>query len=701
MNQGTLHSLLAEEADKRRIEELRRFIDYHNYRYHTLDAPEITDDEYNAAFQELLGLEERYPQWKTPDSPTNRVGGQVLSALETRRHTLRMYSLDNVFSTEDWQGFLKRLENALPGVEPDFWCDPKMDGLALELVYENGRFAEALTRGDGEVGEVVTEAMRTVRNLPKVLRGVFPERLEVRGEVIFRRTDFMALNERLRKDNAKTFANPRNAAAGSIRQLDTSVTASRPLRFLAYGLGEVRFGDMPPWRTYAEVMARLRDFGFETPPGGRLCRGSAAVEAYHAELAEKRETLAYEIDGVVMKLDDLEAQEALGYTARAPRFAVAWKFPAQQATTRLLDITIQVGRTGVLTPVAELEPVSVSGVIVSRATLHNEDEIRNRDVRVGDRVVVQRAGDVIPEVVRAVLSERSPDSEPFVFPHVCPACGQAASRIEGEAAWRCVNLSCPAVIRQSLAHFVSKAGLDIEGLGQRWIELLVSSNRVRTPADLFTLTVSELLHYERMGVKLATKFVDSLQRAKKEATLQRLICALGIRHVGEQTARTLASAYADMDALGAASPEELQTLPDIGPEVASAIRAFFEDKPNVDLLARLKELGLWPVQLETPRAPVGPLTGMKVLFTGSLSMPRSQAQRMAEEAGAEIAASVSKKLSLLVVGDEPGSKLEKARTLGIRVVDEAAFLALLNKGDGTPVGEDAADAPRASIEGNG
>ena len=441
MNQGTLQSLLVEDADKKRLEELRAFVIYHNHRYHTLDAPEITDDEYNAAFQELLRLEERHPEWRSPDSPTNRIGGQVLSSLETKAHTRRMYSLDNVFDAEEWQGFLKRLDNAQEGLEHAFWCDPKMDGLALELVYENGRFVEALTRGDGEVGELVTEAMQTVRNLPKVLHGDAPERLEVRGEVIFRRRDFALLNERLRKENLKTFANPRNAAAGSIRQLDTSVTASRPLRFLAYGFGDVRFGGVQPWSTYEEVMGRLRDFGFETPPGGRLCRGSEEVEAYYASLSEKRESLAYEIDGVVMKLNDLEAQEALGYTARAPRFAVAWKFPAQQATTLLLDITVQVGRTGVLTPVAELEPVNVGGVLVSRATLHNEDEIRNRDVRIGDRVVVQRAGDVIPEVVRAVLSERAPDSQPFVFPHVCPSCGQAASRLEGEVAWRCVNVS--------------------------------------------------------------------------------------------------------------------------------------------------------------------------------------------------------------------------------------------------------------------
>ncbi len=680
MDQLSLQSLVPTDADRMRAEELRSFVAYHNYRYHTLDDPQITDDEYNAAFQELVRLEERFPELKTADSPTVKVGGTVLSSLETRPHRQRMYSLDNVFSAEEWQGFLKRLDNAVPGVRTEFWCDPKMDGLALELVYERGRFVSALTRGDGEVGEVVTEAMRTVRNLPKQLFGDAPDLLEIRGEVIFNRRDFQELNARQRKANAKTFANPRNAAAGSIRQLDTSVTASRPLRFIAYGFGEIEWGAAKVWTTYAEVMERLRKYGFETPPDGRLCASSEEVEAYYAALKDGgRDALAYEIDGVVMKLNDLEMQRRLGYTARAPRFAVAWKFPAKQATTELLDITIQVGRTGVLTPVAELRPVSVGGVVVSRATLHNEDEIINRDVRIGDRVIVQRAGDVIPEVVGAVLSERPENAVPFVFPHFCPSCGEPAHRLEGEAAWRCVNMSCPAMIRQSLAHFVSKAGLDIEGFGQRWIEQLIGSGRVGTPADLFTLTVEELLHYERMGVKLASKLVNSLERARKGASLQRLVCALGIRHVGEQTARTLAMAYSDMDALGAASTEELQNLPDIGPEVASSIRAFFDDEANRLLLTKLRKLGLWPVSgQQTPAtSSTGILSGKRVLFTGTLSMPRSKAQQLAEQAGAEIVGSVSRKLDLLVVGENPGSKLEKARELGIRTLDETEFAALL------------------------
>lgn len=677
-------TLLATAAHRRRAAELRDFITYHNHRYHTLDAPEISDAEYDAAFRDLVKLEEQFPELRDPDSPTRRIGGQVLARLETQPHRRRMYSLDNVFSDEEWDAFLRRIHNALPEADSVFWCDPKMDGLALELAYEEGRLAFALTRGDGIVGEVVTAALRTVRNVPQRLAGNVPRYIEIRGEVLFRRRDFEQMNEKQRAAGGKIFANARNAAAGSVRQLDTSVTAARPLRFLAYGLGEVEWGSAdapaaPLWITYAELMAHLQTWGFETPPGGQLCRTSHEVAAYYNEVLAGREKLAYDIDGVVMKMNSLEAQEALGHTARAPRFAIAWKFPAQQAVTRLLDITVQVGRTGVLTPVAELEPVQVGGAVVTRATLHNEDEIRNRDVRIGDKVFVRRAGDVIPEVVGAVLAERTPDAAPYVFPHQCPSCGMPAHRIEGESAWRCVNLSCPAMLRQSIAHFVSKAGLDIEGVGQRWTELLVGSGRVRTPADLFTLTVQDLLRYERMGARLAGKFVASLDTARRETTLQRLIRALGIRHVGDQTAKTLAAAYRDMDALGKASAEELQELPDIGPEVASSIRAFFEDASNRTLLQRLREQGVWPIEEheQTAAPKEGPLTGKKILFTGSLSIPRSQAQALAEDAGARVVGSVSGKLDFLVAGEAPGSKLDKARALGIHVLDEAGFMALI------------------------
>ncbi len=668
---------------ERRASELRAFITYHNHRYHTLDAPEIPDAEYDAAFQELLRLEATWPELRTPDSPTLRVGGTVLEALETRRHSRRMYSLDNVFSPEEWHGFLKRLDNAAGEHVPRlFWCDPKMDGLALEVIYENGLMIEALTRGDGETGEVVTEAVRTVKNLPLRLEGEgIPQRLEVRGEVIMSLRAFEAFNRRQRNSGGKTFANPRNAAAGSIRLLDVSITASRPLRFLAYGTGGAEFDGERPWQTHAELMSALRAYGFETPPDGRLCGSSDEVVAYYRELENRRPELPYEIDGVVMKLNDLQAQEAFGYTARAPRFAVAWKFPARQAVTRLLGISVQVGRTGVLTPVAELEPVTIGGVTVSRATLHNEDEIRNLDVRIGDMVVVQRAGDVIPEVVGPVTEQRPPESRPFIFPDRCPVCGHAARRSEGEAARRCVNLSCPAVVRQSLAHFVSKAGLDVEGFGKRWIELLVTSGRVATPADLFTLSVSELLHYERMGPTLAAKLTGALERARREVGLQRLIAALGIRHVGEQTALALSERYRDLDALASASAEELQEIPDVGPEVAGSVRAFFDDESNKSLLLRFRELGLWPVgnAASGMEQKTTPLSGKRILFTGTLSIPRGQAQKLAEKVGAVTAGGISKKLDYLVAGVDPGSKLDKARALGIQILTEAEFRALLGE----------------------
>ncbi|WP_300787272.1 NAD-dependent DNA ligase LigA [uncultured Desulfovibrio sp.] len=676
-------------SEKARMDALVAELEHHNYCYHTLDAPEISDDAYDALFRELLALEAAHPQWRSPHSPTLRVGGGLLSGLAKKAHRRRMYGLDNVFTAEEWHDFVERMRRALPEAPLAFWCDPKLDGLALEIVYENGILTEALTRGDGETGEVVTAAVRTIKTIPLRLRPPaqgekLPARLEVRGEVVIFKADFAALNERRDALGQKTFANPRNAAAGALRQLDTTATRSVPLRFLAYSLGEADWGGAPSCTRQSDLMGRLQSYGFETPPSGRLCAGPAEVEAYVEQVRQQRENFLMEIDGAVAKEDDLEAQEALGYTARAPRFAVAFKFPAMQARTILRGIEIQVGRTGVLTPVAILDPVPAGGVMVSRATLHNEDEIRAKNIRIGDTVLVQRAGDVIPEVVGPVLEERPADAVEFVFPHTCPVCGQPAHREEGEAAWRCDNLACPAIRLRAISHFVSKAGLDISGIGQKWIEQLVSSGRVQSPPDLFTLTVPELLQYDRMGDSLARKFADALDQARRTATLPRLISGLGIRHVGEQTARQLARHYADLDALAHAGTEELMRMEDVGPEVASSIHAFFANAANAAMLERFRSLGLWPAAAtESVRQQenAGPLAGKTILFTGTLSMKRDDAAKMAEACGAIIAGGVSKKLDYLVAGEKAGSKREKAEKLGIPILSEQEFQDMLHMGE--------------------
>lgn len=673
--------------EKARMDALAAELEHHNRCYHTLDAPEISDEAYDALFRELLALEAAHPEWRSPQSPTLRVGGGLLAGLDKKTHRQRMYGLDNVFSPEEWREFVERMRRALPEAPTAFWCDPKLDGLALEIIYEDGVLAEALTRGDGETGEVVTAAVRTIRNVPLRLalpdgEAALPRRLEVRGEVVIYKADFAALNEKRDALGQKTFANPRNAAAGALRQLDVSATRAVPLRFLAYSMGEADWGAARPCTQQGELMARLTAYGFLTPPDGRLCPDPAAVEAYVEEVRRQRETFLMEIDGAVAKQDNLEAQAALGHTARAPRFAVAFKFPAMQARTVLRGIDIQVGRTGVLTPVAILDPVPVGGVMVSRATLHNEDEIRAKNLRIGDTVLVQRAGDVIPEVVGPILEERPADAAEYVFPHTCPVCGQTAHREEGEAAWRCDNLACPAVRLRAISHFVSKAGLDVGGIGGKWIEQLVSSGRVQSPADLFTLTVPELLQFERMGETLAQKFVDAFALARQTASLSRLICALGIRHVGEQTARRLASRYADLDALAGAATDELMQLEDIGPEVASSIRAFFANAANAALLERFRALGLWPVSGagESGTQPEGPLAGKTILFTGTLSIRREEAARLAESRGATVLGGVSRKLDYLVAGEKAGSKLEKAEKLGVRVLNEQEFREMLGEG---------------------
>ena len=689
LTEGVL-SALDHQAAEGRIKDLRVVLEHHSYCYYVLDDPQITDPEYDALFLELQALEKLWPDLITSDSPTRKVGGRVLDSLVARPHRQRMYSLDNIFSAKEWGEFIEKLARLAPQAAlGPFWVDPKMDGLALEVIYEDGLFTLALTRGDGESGEDVTHNLLTVRNLPLRLRPLpgkaLPRRLEVRGEVMIPRIDFEKLNVRRLKDNEKPFANPRNAAAGSVRQLDSSVAAARPLLFYAYGLGEVIWpegeGD---WQNHSQMMHDLQVMGFTVPPQGRLCENAEAVRAAYTHLTEIRPTLPFEIDGVVIKLDDLALAQKLGFTARAPRWAVAWKFTASQAVTKLNDILIQVGRTGVFTPVAVLDPVEVGGVTVGRATLHNEDEIAAKDLRVGDMVLVQRAGDVIPEVVRPLLEERDPAAPPapFEFPRKCPVCGSEGLRLPDEAAWRCVNRSCPAVAQLAIVHFVSKAGLDILGVGRRWVEELFTAGVIHTAADLFTLRAEDMLRFEGMGEVSAAKFIKALEKAKAEATLPRFICALGIRLVGEQTARLLAAHYQDLDALSEATADGLKALDDVGPAVSSSILAFFANPANRELLQRFKGLGLWPkaaLILENTSQNL-PWAGKRFIFTGGLTgYTRDEAQAAVEARGGVALKTISAKADVVVAGEKAGSKLDKARALGLTIWDEAEFSAQLTE----------------------
>ncbi len=669
---------------KARADYLAKELTRHNYLYHTLDAPEIGDDAYDAMFAELSDLENRWPELRRSDSPTLRVGGGVLPGLAKKAHTRRMYGLDNVFSAEEWRLFLERLRRAWadPGKPPrwEFWCDPKLDGLALELTYENGILTQALTRGDGEIGEIVTAQARTIRNLPLALLDQFPPLAEIRGEVVIFSKDFASLNEKQARHGEKIFANPRNAAAGALRQLDLAQAGSRPLRFLAYGIGNIEWGGMQPCQTQAELQAQFAKWGFQTPPDGRLCGDGRQVEEYAAWVLDRRPDFPMEIDGAVAKLNDLEGQAALGCTARAPRFAVAFKFPPLEAETELSAIEVQVGRTGALTPVAVLKPVPVGGVIVSRATLHNEDEIKALDLRPGDTVKVRRAGDVIPEIVGVDLAKRPPGAKPFKFPRSCPACGSPVHREPDEAVWRCDNLACPAANLRAVEHFA--ATLDIMGLGEKLIAQLVASGKIKSPADVFYLKPEDLIGLDRMGPKLAQKVAAAIGEAKEKASLPKLLAALGIRHIGGQTARSLAGRFANLDALAAASINELMETKDIGPESAAAIHNFFATPANRAILERLRDAGLWPVAAKTADAEKGRLAGKSFLFTGALSQPRQHFQALAEQAGGIVRSGVSKNLDYLVVGENPGSKLEKARELGVRILDERQFLQLLDDSSG-------------------
>jgi len=661
-----------------RAAALRAEIERHNYAYYVLDAPTIPDAEYDKLFRELQRIEEAYPELATPDSPTQRVGGKPLAAFREVRHTAPMLSLNNAFSAEEVEAFDRRCREGLGQALIDYACEPKFDGLAISLRYENGIFVEGATRGDGFTGEDVTQNLRTVRNIPLRLTGKdVPPLIEVRGEVLMLRDDFAKLNERQRALGEKEFANPRNAAAGSLRQLDPKITAQRPLRFYAYGVADAS-AVRPAPRFHAEMMDRLAAWGIPVAREREVVRGVRGLLDYFDRIGRMRRSLPYDIDGVVYKVNDLAAQERLGFVARAPRFALAHKFPAEEALTQVLAIDVQVGRTGALTPVARLAPVFVGGVTVTNATLHNEDEVHRKDIRVGDTVIVRRAGDVIPEVVASVPERRPPHTRPFVMPTHCPVCGSRVEKPAGEAIARCTGgLFCPAQRKQTLLHFASRRAMDIEGLGEKLVDQLVDQGIVATVADLYKLDLPTLAKLERMGEKSAANLLAAIERSRV-TTLARFIYALGIRNVGEATAKDLARHFGSLEALMNADVAALQQAPEVGPVVAESIAHFFAEAHNRKVIAALRAAGVhWP-ENATPPAGALPLAGKTFVLTGTLPhLTREQAKQMIEAQGGKVAGSVSKKTDYVVVGSDPGSKFAQAQALGIPLLDEARLMELL------------------------
>ena len=664
------------------INHLRTQLRHHEYQYHVLDAPEVPDAEYDRLMRELRELETAHPELITADSPTQRVGAAPLSAFEQVKHRVPMLSLDNVFDEESYLAFYKRVQDRLKTAEPlKFCCELKLDGLAVSLLYENGELVQAATRGDGTTGENITANVRTIRAIPLRLHGDnIPERLEVRGEVFMPQPGFEAMNEEARRTGGKVFANPRNAAAGSLRQLDPRITAKRPLTFFCYGVGLLEGGELP--RSHYDRLQQLKAWGLPVSDRVRVCTGSEDVLAFYRQVEEDRPSLGFDIDGVVVKIDSLDIQETLGFVARAPRWATAFKFPAQEQITLVKDVEFQVGRTGAITPVARLEPVLVAGVMVSNATLHNADEIERLGLRIGDTVIVRRAGDVIPQVVGVVLDERPEDAREVVFPTHCPVCHSDVERVEGEAVARCTaGLICGAQRKEALKHFVSRRALDVDGMGDKIIDQLVEKEYVKTPADLFRLTAGKLTGLDRMGPKSAQNVVNALEKAK-ETTLARFLYALGIREVGEATAANLAAHYGSVDALKAADIESLKTVPDVGDIVAKHVVNFLSEEHNRQVIDELlsPEINVhWPeVQVIVPEEIDSPFAGKTVVLTGSLSiLSRDEAKDRLTALGAKVSGSVSKKTDLVIAGEAAGSKLAKAQELGIEVIDEAEMIRLL------------------------
>jgi DNA ligase (NAD+) len=664
-------------AARRRAEQLRRDLTEHNYRYYVLDRPVISDAEYDRLWRELQALEAQHPELITPDSPTQRVGAAPAKAFGEVRHSVPMTSMDNAFDEAEARAFDERVRKGLDTEHAvHYTAEPKFDGTSISLRYEDGLLVSAGTRGDGSTGEDVTQNIRTIRTVPLRLHGHgWPRVLEVRGEIVIPRKDFEKLNAEQVKQGAKLFANPRNAAAGSLRQLDPRITAARPLSFFPWGLGDVQGGDVPA--QYSSVVAKLRDWGFRVTDLFKKARDIDECLAYYAEIAAKRDKLPFEIDGVVYKVDDLGARERLGFTARAPRWAVAHKFPAHEENTVVEDIMASVGRTGVVTPVAVLKPVHVSGVTVTHATLHNQDEVERKDVRIGDTVVVRRAGDVIPEVVAVIHEKRPHGTRPWHMPKKCPECGSVVLREEGEAAHRCLGgLFCPAQRMGALLHFASRRAMDIEGLGDKLVEQLVDKGMVKTVADLYRLKLDELAALERMAEKSAQNLLDQIEKSK-HATLPRLLNALGIPQVGEATALALARQFGDLDPILDADEEQLQEVEGIGPNVAAEIHAFFHQKHNREVIQKLRQAGVRWEKIVVDRKAL-PLAGKTFVITGTLTaMTRDEAKEKLIALGAKVAGSVSPKTDCVVVGADPGSKADKARTLGVAMLDEKQFLKLI------------------------
>ncbi|MFQ3198959.1 MAG: DNA ligase (NAD+) [Paraglaciecola sp.] len=672
-------------SPKQRLEQLIAKINEYNYRYYVQDEPTVPDAQYDRLMQELQAIETQHPTLLSADSPTQKVGGQALTAFEQVEHEVPMLSLDNAFDEPSVLAFEKRVKDRLKrDISIQFSCEPKLDGLAVSLLYEEGKLVRGATRGDGRVGENISSNVRTIANVPLTLRGDnYPRRLEVRGEVIMTRSGFVKLNETQRAKGKKAFVNPRNAAAGSLRQLDPKITAARPLMFYSYSLGLVENEKQPLASTHSGRLAQLSAWGLPLSKELSVADGAGQCIAYYHEMAQVRDQLSYDIDGVVFKVDDVALQQELGFVARAPRWAIAQKFPAQEEMSKLIDVEFQVGRTGAITPVARLEPTFVGGVTVSNATLHNQDEIQRLGIKIGDTVIIRRAGDVIPKVVGVVTEQRPADATEIVFPVRCPVCDSAVEKLADEVVAKCTGgLYCPAQRKEAMKHFASRKALDVDGLGDKLIEQLVDLHKVKTPADFFSLDIAQLASMERMGEKSAVNLLQALEHSKR-TTLAKFLYALGIREVGEATAASLAQHFCALPEIENASLEALQEVPDVGVIVAQHIHNFFREDHNLQVIAALLDAGInWPkVEKRAPESL--PLSGQIYVLTGTLTeMDRAQAKAKLQNLGAKVAGSVSAKTSCVVAGEKAGSKLLKAQELGVKVITEEEMLTMFAEFEG-------------------